>query len=277
MVNAMVMRSVVALLVFALGLGAGAAVRAESLAVGGTGSAGPLIRLLFDEFRGEAPGAGLDLAEPPLGTGGALRALANGRIDLALAGRAPKADELAHGGRHFELAATPFVLATADGRRRAGFSRDELAAVYAGDLPYWDDGAPIRLILRPAFDTDTHELKAMGPAMAMAVEAAARRPGMVTGQDDLDTLAWLARTRGSLGPTTLGLLRTTDTQLASLPLDGVRPSLAALRDGSYPWRKVLTVVLPPRPTPLAQRFADFLRGERARRVMLRHDYLPLPP
>lgn len=278
MVDVMIKR-VVLLLLLALGLGDGLGVRAhaETLKVGGTGSSGPLIRLLFDEFRKELPAARLDLAEPPLGTGGAMRALADGRIDLAIAGRLPKAGEQAHVGRHFEFAATPFVMVSADGQRRDGFSLDDLAAVYAGSLMRWDDGAPIRLVLRPSFDADTLELKAMAPAMAAAVEAAAKRPGMVMGRDDLDTLAWLTLTPGSLGPTTLGLLKTNETCLTVFSLNGVKPSVAALKAGAYPWRKTLAVVLPLQPTPLAQRFVDFLRGDKARAVLSRYDYLSLAP
>lgn len=278
MVDAMIERVVLLLLLaFGLGDGLGVCAHAEVLKVGGTGSAGPVIRLLFDEFRKELPAARLDLAEPPLGTGGALRALADGRIDLAIAGRLPKGEEQAHVGRHFEFAATPFVMASADGLRRDGFSLDDLAAVYAGSLMRWDDGAPIRLILRPSFDVETNELKAMAPAMAAAVDVAAKRPGMVVGRDDLDTLAWVTLTPGSLGPTTLGLLKTNETCLTVFALNGVKPSVAALKAGTYPWRKTLAVALPLHPTPLALRFVDFLRGDRARAVLLRYDYLPLAP
>ena len=44
------------------------------------------------------------------------------------------------------------------------------------------------------------------------VDTAARRPGMALGQDDLETLTLLTRSPGSLGPTTLGLLRTSGAQ-----------------------------------------------------------------
>ena len=48
-----------------------------------------------------------------------------------------------------------------------------------------------------------------------AVDAAARRPGMALGQDDLETLTLLTRSPGSLGPTTLGLLRTSGARLST--------------------------------------------------------------
>lgn len=261
--------------VFLLAWGAGAG--AETLRMAGTGSAAPLFRLLCDEFRKNEAAAECVQVSPPLGTGGALRALAAGQIDLAIAGRALKAEEKARVGQHFDFAATPFVLASSDGQRPEGFDFDQLAAVYRGDLRQWNGGKPIRLVLRAAFESDNMQLRSMAPALDAAVEAAARRPGMAVGKDDLDTLALLEHTAGSLGPTSLGLISTLGARLSLVPLNGVAPSLAALRNGQYPWRKTLTVVLPAQPSPLARRFADFLRGSRAAALMTRYDYLPLVP
>ncbi len=113
--------------------------------------------------------------------------------------------------------------------------------------------------------------------MATAVDAASRRPGMAVGNDDLETLDLLLRTPGSLAPTSLGLLTTAGATATVFAINGKAPSLASLGDGSYPWRKQLSVVLPPRPTPLAERFSAFLRGKPAAALLRRHDYLPLSP
>lgn len=253
------------------------AVDAETLTVGGTGSSAPLVKLLFDEFRKTAPEATLQQASPPLSSGGALKALAGGRIDLALIGRPLKEEERPRVGQSFALAATPLVLASNGGLKKNGFTVDELAAVYAGTVTKWDDGSPIRLILRASFESDTLTLKTLSPAMATAVDAASRRPGMAVGNDELDTLDLLLRTPGSLAPTNLGLLATTGTTPTVFAINGTKPSLAALGDGSYPWRKQLFIAMQPRPTPLAERFAAFLRGKAAAALLRRHDYLPLGP
>lgn len=260
-----------------LGIGLAQAAPAETLKIGGTGSSAPLVVLLFEEFRKQVPDAQLNQVQPPLGSGGALKALANGRIDLAFVGRPVKPEEAARVGEQREFAATPFVLASQGGRKKSGFTLDELARVYDGRLLNWEDGAPIRLILRPSFESDTLTLKAMSPALRQAADAAARRPGMAMGQDDLDTLALLRDTPGSFGATTLGLLNSSGTRLTVFALNGVTPSLANLKNGSYPWRKPMLVVLPGQPGALARQFATFLRGDKARAVLLRHDYLPLEP
>jgi phosphate transport system substrate-binding protein len=255
-------------------LGLSGAVQAETLTVGGTGSSSPLIQRLFVAFQKQAPEANIRIITPPLGTNGALKAMQAGRIDLTLAGRPLASEELAQYGRNFDLADTPFVMASKDGSRPSGFTLEELAAVYDGSLQKWDSGTPIRLVIRGSFESDTLLLKAMSPDLALAVDAAGKRPGMVGAENDIETASLIARTPDSLGPTTLGLLTTMDLRLVLFPINGVAPSLANLKDGRYPWSKALTVILPVKPSPLAVRFADFLRSPEAQAVMEQYDYLP---
>ena len=273
------MRKAIALLALAPAIAApwGAPAHADTLKIGGTGSSAPLVSALFDEFRKQYPDTELMQPTPPLGSGGALKALAGGRLDMAFCGRSLKPDEAARFGQHFVLATTPFVLASAGGQKKNGFTLDELASVYEGRKNTWDNGAPIRLVLRASAESDTQALKSMSPAMHKAVDAAARRPGMALGQDDLETLGLLTRSAGSLGPTTLGLLQSSGAQLTVFPIDGVSPSVASLKRGSYPWHKEITVVLPRQPGALAEKFAAFLHGDKARAVLQRNSYLPVEP
>jgi phosphate transport system substrate-binding protein len=253
----------------------GAALAAEPVVVGGTGSSGPLMQLLIDRFRSSHPQAEFRIVTPPMGSGGALRALAAGKIDIAVTARRP--DEDGAGIRvAVELARTPFVMATRDGVRPRGFGLAELAEVYAGRLTAWDDGRPIRLILRAPEESDTLALRAMSPEMDAAVRAAAQRTGMVTAENDLDTLEVLEKVPAALAPTTLGLLHTLGKDHRVLPLAGVAPTLVALESGRYPWSKRLFAVHDARPTPATRAFLDFLRTAAAQETMRRADYLPAP-
>lgn len=250
---------------------------AQTLSVGGTGSSEPIIRVLFEEFRKDVPGATLNQLSPPLGSGGALKALAAKRISLAVIGRPVKAEEAKLVGQSFLLAETPFVLASRDTRQKEGFTLDQLARIFTGEATTWRDGSPIRLILRPRFESDSALLKNMSPAMEKAVDAATQRPGMVTADNDLEALKLINETPGSLGSTTLGLLTTSNARAVPLAINSVAPSLATLKNGSYPWRKPLVVALPPEPDALAERFAVFLRSSKARSILQRQDYLPAAP
>ena len=251
-----------------------AAAAAETVVIGGTGSSGPLMRLLADEFRRDHPEIEFRVTTPPLGSTGALRALAGARIDLAVTGRRPNADDPAAGFTAIELARTPFVMATRDGNRPRGFSLAELAEVYAGTLTAWDDGRPIRLILRAPQESDTLTLRAISATMDSAVQAAAHRRGMVTAENDLDTVELIEKVPASLAPTTLGLLRALGRNYRMLPLAGVSASLQALEAGKYPWSKSLFVVHGPHPSEAARHFIVFLRTPGAQESLRRADYLP---
>ena len=260
---------IVGLVLWCTGL---AVAQAQTLTVGGTGSSAPLVQLLFDEFRKQSPQVLLRQVSPPLGSGGAIRALKGGHVDLAVTGRALTAEESSGVGPQFEMARTPLVFVTPDGQRAGGFTLEDLANVYTGSLRQWDHGQPIRLVLRAAFESDTLLIRAMSPKLAQADTTARKRPGMQIGDDDLHTLHLLSKTPAALGTTTLGLMRTTGSSLRVLPINGVKPSLANMQHGNYPWYKVLVVVLAPNASASATGFAQFLRSGAAKSLLERNDY-----
>lgn len=250
---------------------------AAELVVGGTGSAGPLVEILFAEYGQQRPDVHLRLVTPPLGSNGALRAMAKGRVHLVFAGRPLTKEELSEFGQHFDLADTPFVMASSDGHRKRGFTLDEVAQVYEGSLTRWDNGASIRVIMRGVFESDTLLLKSMSASLSRAQDAARARPGMSGGVNDIETVHLLQKTRGSFGPTTLGLLTTLGVRLQLFPLNGVAPTTANLKVGKYPWHKKITIILPRTPSPEALDFVRFLRSDKAQELLLRNDYLPIIP
>lgn len=251
--------------------------QAAELVVGGTGSTSPLVEILFAEYAKQRPDVPLRLIAPPLGTNGALRAMAKGRVDVVFGGRPLDKEELAQFGQHFDLADTAFVMASSDGQRKGGFTLDEVAEVYEGRQTKWDNGAPIRLIMRGAFESDTLLLKSMSAKLDKALDVARNRPGMSGAVNDIETAVMLQKTKGSFGPTTLGLLTTLGLRLQLFSLNGVAPSTANIKSGKYPWHKKITIILPLKPSAEATDFVSFLRSDKGRELLLRNDYLPTAP
>ena len=246
---------------------------AESLTVGGTGSSGPIVQRLFEAFARHEPGASLKLVSPPLGSSGGIKAAIGGKLDLAFSGRALKTDEATQVAAVFPFAETAFVLVGRDPASAGGMTLTALADAYAGKTAKWPSGTPIRLILRDSKDSDTELLRGLSPQMNAAVQTAAERPGMAVAADDMEALTMLTRTPGALGPTTLGLLRASGTPVEPMAIDGVSPSPSTLRNGSYPWRKTLYVVVPKGAGAMAERFSQWLRSGEADAVLAKYDYL----
>jgi phosphate transport system substrate-binding protein len=247
---------------------------AELIHVGGTGSAAPLMQELGTAYRQQYPGDEVRVMFPPPSSGGGVRMLASGKLDLALIGRPLKPEEQAQVGPAFQYAHTPLVIAGRGGSRKAGFTRSEIADLYSGRLNRWDDGSAIRLIMRSAFESDTIQLRSMSPAVDEAVRLALARPGMAYAETDLDAVELLTRTSGSVGTTTLGLLKMMTHSLQTYPIDGVLPTVQNLAEGKYPLSKSIFVVAGRQPSESTRRFVDFLRSPQAMDVLRRTAYLP---
>lgn len=248
---------------------------AEVVHVGGTGSASMLMQELGAAYRRQHPGNEIHVMLPPPSSGGGLRMLAAGKLDLALAGRALKPEEQAQAGDVFKYARTPLVIVGRGGARKAGFTRSEIADLYAGRLTRWDDGTAIRLVMRSPYESDTLQLRNLSPAVDEAMRMAFERPGMAYAENDLDAVDLLTRTSGSVGTSTLGLLRAVNSSLQIYSLDGVMPTVQAMNEARYPLSKSIFVVVGRQPGAATRRFVEFLRTPEARKVLLRTDYLPL--
>lgn len=224
----------------AAGLVAAAPDRAADagLRVGGTGVGLGVLQRLADAL----PTLKSAQLVPSLGTGGGLRALAAGALDLALAARTLNEDERAKGLVERPLFRTPVVWAVHAEVPLQRVTTAELAALYAGRTPQWRDGLPVRLVLRPASDVDTALTRALGPAMAEAADRAQVRAGVHLAATDGEATEALERIAGSLGITTLGLLLAERRHVKVLALDGTEPGLAALAAGRYPHAKTVYAV-----------------------------------
>ncbi len=252
------------------------AIAADVILVGGTGSGSRLLQALVDEYRKTAPNADIRVIDPPLGSGAALKAVRAGKLHMAISARRLEGDERNGEMLELDFARTPFVFATRDGKRSGGFDLKQLADVYAGRLASWDNGAPIRLVLRPSFDADTAAIRAMSPGLDDAMTRALDRKGMVTASSDIEALNLIEQTPGSLGSTTLGLIRLMNANVGVLPIAGQVPSAEALAAGNYPWSKVLHLVVRRQPGAQVQAFLDFLQSPQVGEFLLRSEHLPAP-
>lgn len=256
-----------ALLIFSVGSVSPA--RAGTIKIGGTGAAMAAMSLLAQEFRKASPDADIAVL-PAIGSGGAIKGVQGGVIDLGVSARSLKDSERGKGAEEVEFARTPFVFVVPKGNAVAGFSEGELVDIYAGRRTTWPDGSRIRLIMRPSDDSDTIMLKTrFSPAMAEAVKAAETRPGMLFAATDQDAAEMLDQTPGALGALSLGQLVSERLALNPLRLDGVEPSVQAAVDGTYRHYKVLYLLTSPDAKPLAREFAAFVRSVHGRELLAR--------
>ena len=250
--------------------------RMETLTVGGTGSAMPLIGQFAQAYGSLEPNVKVRVVDPPLGSNGAIRAVLAGAIDLAVLGKPLTEAEKAQGCQDWELGRTPFLVVTERKLPLPGFTVEQLAAIYSGKMTTWSDGSPIRLVVRNLFESDTLILRKMSPDMDRAVDVALARPGMLVAANDLENIDLLERTPDSFGTSNLALVQAQNRKLNALPIDGKEPTLAALRQGTYPYSKSIYLARGPKLSPVAQGFLEFILSASGKEILDRAGYVPAP-
>ncbi len=244
---------------------------AEPLRMGGTGSSIGMLGKVGPKFKA-AGGSGV-IVIAGLGSSGAIRALSDGKLDLAVSARPLKAAERTAGVEQVMVVRTGFVLATSH-RDPKGFKVADLPKIFSADKPVWADGAPIRVILRPRSETDTELLGNLAPGMGAAIEALRKRAEVPIAATDQDNVDLAQRIKGSLTGTTLTQLLTEDRRLNLVPLDGVAPTFANFESGEYPHAKKFYFIVRSNDVSGAAKFIAFLRSPQGQTAMRESYVLP---
>ncbi len=249
---------------------------AETLRIGGTGSALGGIQRLADAYMSQH--ADIDvIVLASLGSGGGIKALIAGKIELAVSARPLKADETAAGLVEREYASTPLVFATRADTAADGVTLAQVERAYRGDLANWPNGSRLRLVMRPASEMDTEFLRTLSSQMDKAIDIAIDRDDLFVAINDQDNGKALEDIRGSLGVISVGQLRSEHRALKVLSLDGMVGMVETLRGGTYPYAKHLYVMVGPEPTPAVAAFLAFLFSAEGGRLLSDASYLPTVP
>ncbi len=245
---------------------------ADVLRMGGTGATNGMLKRVGDVFKTES-GTDLEII-PSLGTSGGNKAVADGLIDISVAGRALNAQERAKGLKEIPAIRTPFGLATSHTNPN-GLNSATIAAHYQSDNPAWPDGTPIRIILRPISESDTAVLGAMFPGMTAAIAKVRARPDLSLAATDQDNGDLAEKTPSSLVGMTLTQAQMEKRKLRFVAIDGVEATLENFETGKYPFGKTLYLVLPPKQSAAAEKFLAFLRSPRGAATLRETGVLPL--
>lgn len=247
---------------FCLPSGAGAG----EVRIGGTGNALGTMRLLAEAFARQHPET-KPVVLDSIGTSGALKAVPKGAIEIGLSSRPLTDAEAQSGMTVVEYARSPTVFAVQEKNQASAITVQQVADIYAGRLTQWPDGTQIRPILRQPGDDNTVQIKRLSPAIERALAVAEQRPGLAFASNDQEAADKMENIPGSLGVTTLALIRSERRKLRALTLDGVEPTPEHARDGRYPLVKRFYFILPRQPAPEAEAFVRFVRSPEGSRIL----------
>lgn len=210
---------------------------AQNLRIGGSGGGLELSRGLASGFAHEQTGVDFWIADS-LGSGGGIKALAAGRLDVAVSMRPLKDGEIA-GGKSVELCSTPWVFYTQAGRSDVSLRQSDLPSLFASSLPSFAKGQ-VRALLRPANESGFQYLEQSFPGLKPAIETARRNRAAVEAITDQDAMAEVEQSPSLVGFGALAPIVAEKRKLHVVPLDGADP---AKLPADYPhWSKIYLLV-----------------------------------
>jgi phosphate transport system substrate-binding protein len=239
---------------------------AEEIKIGGTGNALGTMRLLGDAFNKKNPNMKVTVLSS-LGSSGAVKAIPKGVIDIGLTSRALRDEEMATGALATEYARSNTVLAVSTKSKATAISREQIADIYLGKLANWQDGTPIRPVLRQPGDDNTKQLRGLSPAIEQALVAAEQRPGLAFAVTDQEAADKIEAVPGAVGVTTVALILSENRVLRPLTLDGVEPSIANGVSGKYPIIKHFFFITQPTQSAAVQQFIAFVKSAEGKAIL----------
>lgn len=201
------------------------------------------------------------------GSGGSIKAVVAGAIGLAVTSRPMNESERKLDAVEMEYARTPFVFAVSTKSKVTAITLRELADIYTGRKLTWADGSPVRIVPRPASDTDTEMVKSVAPAIRQGLVAAEARPGVRFAVSDQDAANDLEKIPGAIGPSSLALIVSEKRALRALKLDGREPTPMNAASGAYPYYKRLFLVTGAKRPAAVERFITFVQSPAGRKIL----------
>lgn len=236
----------------------------EGLRLAGSGSNLPLTRALsaaFPRSEGAHP-----VVHASIGSGGGVRALLDGVIDIALISRPLREGEREQGLVATPYARVPVVVAAHGSVPDHALRAEQLVSIYDGSQRTWSDGSRVVVLQRERGDSSHAAVARALPGFAEANEAAYHQSRWRVLYRDEAMREALADTRGAIGLFGQGAIPP-GLPVQPLAIDGVTPDVEALRSGAYPFTKDFAFVTRGAPTGQTRAFIEFASSPRGHRII----------
>lgn len=245
---------------------------AQKLVVTGSSTVAPLVAEIAKRYEHAHPGVRIDVQ-----TGGSSRGIADARsglADIGMASRALKADEADLRGAAIARDGIA-VIVHADNPVQA-LSDAQIAELYTGALRNWKDvggrDAPVTVINK-AEGRSTLELflahfKLRPEQVRPSVVIGDNQQGIKTLVGNPDGIAYV-----SIG--TAEYEREAGTPIRLLPLNGIAPSTATVKDGRFPLSRPLTLVTRGEPDGLAKHFIAYAQSAAVHDLVREQAFVPI--
>lgn len=266
----------------ALGLALGCTIAAaaygqstERITIDGSTGVAPLVAALAKAYREQNPAVTVEIGKG-MGTKERVKALADGRIDIAMASHGLVADELVRQGMAVqEIAKVAVVFGVNATVPVTAIAENQLCDIYSGRLANWKQlggsDLPVAPRTRPDTEVDAEVVRQRVGCLTQLQMPEAVQVMAKSG----DMARELARTAGAIGMTTTTVVEQSQARIRPLTLNGVEPSADNVRSGAYRLTRDSFLVTRAAPAPAVARFLEFVRSPEGKRVISANGAVPL--
>ncbi len=232
----------------------------ESVATDGSTSMNKVIGALGEAFEADT---GITVTYNATGSGAGIQAVEEGRCDIGLASRNLKTQEKANGLEGTILAYDGIAIIVNPNNPVSDLDVETIAKIYTGEIKNWKEvggnDAEIVLIGREA-GSGTRD----GFESITDTEDKCKYRQELTSTGDVITT--VASNPGAIGYASLASVKDT---VKALTVDGIAPSEATIKDGSYVVQRpfVLVTKKDAKLTESAQKFFDYITSEAANEII----------
>ena len=232
----------------------------ERIVIDGSTGGMPLAAALAKAFQARNPGVTIEMGKG-LGTKARLQALAEGKIDIALASHGLNISEITRQGMAVhEIANVAVVFGVNATVPVVNLTAQQICDVYASKTSNWKAlGGPemeIAARTRPDSEVDTEVVRdniacLKDLKMPEAVKVMPRAGDMA---------AELAATTGAIGMTTMTVVEQSQGKIKALSINGIDPSAPNVERKAYRLVRESFFVIKTPASPAVARFLEFTRG-----------------
>lgn len=246
------------------------------LEVSGSGTASPLVKALAAAWTSEHPEVDFTFLDG-INSGGALRGVREGTLDLAVVNRPLTSEESSSGVVYTAVAREPLAFVVGDDRPGlTGVTTDQVRDIYAGRLTQWSAlGAGTGRLLVLDRDPDESARK-LGLLPLLAPDTVTAATTVLTKAGEMGSA--LEGTPGAFGYSAVGFMALTGvTEVQLLALDGVAPTPQNVVAGTYPLSLTFGLVHDKQASPSLVEFVRWTQGAVAHNLMQAAGYaIPAP-
>lgn len=248
---------------------------AETIVLDGSSGMLPLARALAAAYQKQSSDPQVETGKG-LGTGARLRALAEGKIQIALASHGIKPDDIQKGNlRIIEVAKGAIVFAVNASVPIAAITEPEVCDIYSGRTRNWQalrgSDHSIAVFTRPPTEVDPEVIRDKVACFKELREVETARV-MARGGDMAKALA---ETPHAFGMTSMTVVEQSGGQVKALSLSGTAPTEENVKSGRYFLTRDFLFVIRGDPTPPVKRFLDFVLSPEGDRVIRGNGAVPL--